>query len=124
MIDRLALPPSAVRWVAIGLLAFVLLALLGWWGSYWYRSSDPFVQQALSLERHPEQGREIFQVNCAGCHGVNADGHVGPSLHGVTQRKSDAELIRQVTSGTTPPMPEFQPDPQEMADLLGYLEQL
>jgi len=124
VIDRLALPPSAVRWVAIGLLAFVLLALLGWWGSHWYRSSDPFVQQALSLERHPERGREIFRVNCAGCHGVNADGHVGPSLHGVAQRKSDPELVRQVTGGTTPPMPEFQPDSQEMADLLGYLETL
>jgi len=34
------------------------------------------------------------------------------------------DLIRQVTSGQTPPMPQFQPSPQEMADLLKYLEQM
>jgi len=29
-----------------------------------------------------------------------------------------------VVSGETPPMPMFQPKPQEMADLLKYLEKL
>jgi hypothetical protein len=33
-------------------------------------------------------------------------------------------LIHQVTSGETPPMPQFQPSAQEMADLLKYLESL
>ncbi len=33
-------------------------------------------------------------------------------------------LIHQVTSGATPPMPKFQASPQEMADLLSYLEKL
>ncbi|MEK0196099.1 cytochrome c, partial [Microcoleus anatoxicus PTRS1] len=41
-----------------------------------------------------------------------------------SERKSEFDLIRQVTSGQTPPMPQFQPSPQEMADLLIYLEQM
>jgi hypothetical protein len=49
---------------------------------------------------------------------------VGPNLHGVDRRKSDRELIRQVVSGSTPPMPRFQPDPQAMADLLAFLHSL
>jgi hypothetical protein len=33
-------------------------------------------------------------------------------------------MIQQVTGGNTPPMPQFQPDPQEMADLIEYLKTL
>ncbi len=53
-----------------------------------------------------------------------ADGKVGPSLKNVSDRKSPPRLIKQVISGQTPPMPKFQPSPQEMADLLSYLESL
>jgi mono/diheme cytochrome c family protein len=53
-----------------------------------------------------------------------ADGKVGPSLKNVSTRKSRIGLIEQVISGNTPPMPKFQPSPQEMADLLSYLESL
>jgi mono/diheme cytochrome c family protein len=63
-------------------------------------------------------------MNCAGCHISVSDSQVGPNLHGVSERKSEFDLIRQVTSGQTPPMPQFQPSPQEMADLLKYLEQI
>ncbi|NJK36270.1 MAG: cytochrome c, partial [Oscillatoriales cyanobacterium SM2_2_1] len=59
-----------------------------------------------------------------GCHGSQADGNVGPSLHNVPKRKSEIGLIHQVISGKTPPMPKFQPTAQEMADLLRYLENL
>ena len=34
------------------------------------------------------------------------------------------QLIQQVVSGKTPPMPRFQPEPQAMADLLAYLNSL
>ncbi|MCA1991498.1 MAG: cytochrome c, partial [Coleofasciculus sp. S288] len=55
---------------------------------------------------------------------LQADGRVGPSLQHVSKRKSKTSLIYQVISGQTPPMPKFQPSPQEMADLLSYLEKL
>lgn len=85
---------------------------------------EPYARDVLSLTGNPVQGQAIFQMNCAGCHGVQADGRVGPSLLDVSSRKSRVSIIHQVTSGQTPPMPQFQPSPQEMADLLSYLETL
>jgi mono/diheme cytochrome c family protein len=76
------------------------------------------------LSGNPTQGYAIFQMNCSSCHGIYADGLVGPSLHHISERKSRVKLIEQVISGRTPPMPQFQPSPQEMADLLEYLERL
>lgn len=91
---------------------------------YQLRKPDPYVQEVLSLKGDDIQGHAIFQINCAGCHGIMADGKVGPSLKNVSSRKSQVGLIEQVISGKTPPMPKFQPSPQEMADLLSYLESL
>jgi mono/diheme cytochrome c family protein len=71
-----------------------------------------------------EDGGRLFRLNCAGCHGLAAQGLVGPNLHGVDRRKNDRQLIQQVVSGRTPPMPRFQPDPQAMADLLAFLHSL
>ncbi len=85
---------------------------------------DPYTQSVLSLVGNPTQGRSIFVMNCVACHGEWATGKVGPNLHGVSDRKSDDRLIHQVVSGETPPMPQFQPSPQDMADLLSYLKQL
>lgn len=106
------------------ILAVLLVLILSVLAIYQVRHADPYVQSVLSLSGNPSQGRVIFELNCAGCHGVDADGHVGPSLHHVASRKSRVGLIQQVTSGKTPPMPQFQPTPQEMADLLEYLESL
>jgi mono/diheme cytochrome c family protein len=85
---------------------------------------DPYTQSVLNLSGDPVQGRSIFVMNCVACHGQWANGKVGPNLHGVRDRKSDARLIQQVVSGETPPMPQFQPSPHDMADLLSYLKQL
>lgn len=91
---------------------------------YAAQRTDPYMREVLALTGQPEQGQAIFQMNCAGCHGVQADGRVGPSLIDVSSRKSKTQMIHQVISGQTPPMPQFQPSPQEMADLLSYLERL
>ncbi|GAB4147165.1 MAG: cytochrome c [Cyanobacteria bacterium J069] len=88
------------------------------------RHPDPYVRSVLALEGNSSQGKVIFQMNCATCHGLTGDGVVGPSLHHVSSRKSRTRLIEQVISGKTPPMPQFQPNAQEMADLLEYLEVL
>ena len=93
-------------------------------GIYWHRVSDPYVQEVLSLPGDATKGNAIFQINCAGCHGLEADINVGPSLQDIPKRKSKVGIIYQVISGKTPPMPKFQPNCQEMADLLTYLEQL
>ena len=86
--------------------------------------SDPYSRTTLQLAGSAENGGQLFLINCAGCHGIGAQGLVGPNLHGVKARKNDRQLIQQVVSGQTPPMPRFQPEPQAMADLLAYLHTL
>ncbi len=107
--------------LALVLVLSVSLTLLG---IYWYRVSDPYVQEVLSLHGDVSKGNAIFEINCAGCHGIKADGSVGPSLRDIPRRKTKVGIIHQVVSGKTPPMPKFQPSSQEMADLLSYLQQL
>jgi mono/diheme cytochrome c family protein len=85
---------------------------------------DPYTRQTLELQGSVEHGALLFRLNCAGCHGIAAQGLVGPDLHGVAQRKTPTQIVQQVVSGRTPPMPRFQPDPQAMADLLAYLNGL
>lgn len=86
--------------------------------------TDPYTRQTLDLQGSAENGARLFMINCAGCHGIAAQGLVGPDLHGVSNRKNQRQLIQQVVSGRTPPMPRFQPEPQAMADLLAYLNSL
>ena len=108
--------------IAVAIMLAIALAIFG--VHILQAPSDPYIKSVLSLTGNPAQGHAIFQMNCAGCHGWQADGNVGPSLQGVSKRKSHYGLIHQVISGETPPMPQFQPSLQEMADLLSYLETL
>ena len=110
--------------LALLALAILLTIPLGIFGVQMVQASDPYVKSVLSRTGDPMQGHAIFQINCAGCHGWEAAGLVGPSLQSVSKRKSQYGLIQQVISGQTPPMPKFKPSSQEMADLLSYLESL
>ena len=113
-LSRLALIITAVM-LAIG---------IGILGVYWQKNSDPYAHQVLSLNGDPQKGLAIFQINCAGCHNLQAEKNVGPRLENISHRKSSREIITQVISGNTPPMPKFQPSEREMADLLSYLTTL
>ncbi len=105
----------------LGLVVLVAGALWFW---LTHPTWDAYTKAVLSLQGDPVKGRSIFVMNCVACHGQWATGEVGPSLKDLSSRKSDVQIIEQVTSGKTPPMPLFQPDPQEMADLLSYLKRL
>ncbi len=124
MENKLAQPAILVRRITLVVLAVLLAIAVSILGFHLFQVSDPYVRNVLSLTGDPVRGHDIFQINCAGCHGLQADGRVGPSLQHVSKRKSKISLIHQVTSGQTPPMPKFQPSSQEMADLLSYLEKL
>jgi mono/diheme cytochrome c family protein len=102
-------------------LSIFLCAIVGW---HSLQESNPYITSVLAKQGDPTLGHAIFQINCSGCHGLDASGRVGPSLREISKRKSPHSLIEQVTSGNTPPMPQFQPNPQEMADLLSYLATL
>ena len=93
-------------------------------GIYWQNTSNPYAHAVLSLEGNSQKGLAIFQINCAGCHSLQANKNVGPRLENVSRRKSQRDIITQVISGRTPPMPKFQPSEKEMADLLSYLNEL
>jgi mono/diheme cytochrome c family protein len=112
------------RWLTalwVGLLVAIVLLL----GIVTYRPViDPYLESVLSLSGDRSRGAAIFQMNCAICHGQTARGEIGPSLVAITDHRSKAGLVDQVISGKTPPMPQFQPDPQAMADLLQYLDSL
>jgi len=110
--------------VAIAMVAIALAICLSAFGFYRFQTSDPYISQVLSQQGEVEQGEQIFNLNCAACHGLNGVGLVGPSLEKVSHRKSQVALINQVISGNTPPMPKFQPSPELMADLLSYLDSL
>ncbi|MBO3459992.1 cytochrome c [Aetokthonos hydrillicola Thurmond2011] len=124
MDNQISKPKILIQHIAILALAIVLAVVLGIFAVNIYRTSDPYVRSVLLLKGDPTQGHAIFQINCAGCHGLEAFGSVGPSLQAVSKRKSPYGLIHQVISGDTPPMPKFKPKVQEMADLLSYLETL
>ncbi len=107
--------------VAVTLVVAVVLSVVA---VRYSQASDPYIHEVLALEGNGSRGEAIFKMNCAVCHGLEANGEVGPKLVGVSDRKSKVGLIKQVISGKTPPMPQFQPEPREMADLLNYLERL
>jgi mono/diheme cytochrome c family protein len=122
--NQITKPETLIQWLALLALAILLVVPLGIFGVQMVQASDPYIKSVLARTGDPVQGHAIFQINCAGCHGLEADGRVGPSLQAVSKHKSRYGLIHQVISGETPPMPKFQPSAQEMADLLSYLESL
>ena len=100
-------------------VAFIIL--LWTIGSF---KQDPFITETLSIQGEALSGSKLFKINCVGCHGISAQGFVGPDLHEVTQEMSDEKIVNQVIRGLTPPMPSFEIDPESMADLLAYMHSL
>lgn len=124
MENQLIQPKISLQQLILGLVIILMVIGLTLLGIHLHQISNPYIQEVISLQGEINQGEAIFQINCAGCHGAKGDGLVGPNLHHVSKRKSKLALIKQVTSGKTPPMPKFQPTSQEMADLLTFLQQL
>jgi mono/diheme cytochrome c family protein len=115
---------SLLKKAALIAVTLVLTVVLSVVAVRYSQASDPYIHQVLSLSGDSNRGEAIFRMNCAVCHGLEANGEVGPKLVGVSDHKTRVGLIKQVISGQTPPMPQFQPEPQDMADLLIYLEHL
>jgi mono/diheme cytochrome c family protein len=70
------------------------------------------------------QGRHLFLMNCAHCHGDDAHGDEGPDLYNL--HKSDARIHQVVTNGIKGEMPSFAKklgDP-EIRQLTAYLRTL
>ena len=61
------------------------------------------VNQNMTAEA--AQGRHLFLMNCAHCHGDDARGDEGPDLHDL--RKSDERIHQLITTGVKGEMPSF-----------------
>ena len=112
---------SPLRIFLLSSATFVFIIFLWSMGSF---KQDPFITETLSIQGEALSGSKLFKINCVGCHGISAQGFVGPDLHEATEEMSDKEIINQVIRGLTPPMPSFEIEPQSMADLLAYMHSL
>jgi putative membrane protein len=87
-------------------------------GPAWAQSGDP------------ETGRDVYQANCAMCHGQDASGMMGmhPSLRGAVERLTLEGVEVTVRNGrdTMPPMPAFEDrlTDEEIDDVIAYLDEL
>ena len=110
-------------WRIFFLSAAIAAFLIFFWRMEDFKQ-DPFITETLSIQGEALSGSKLFKINCVGCHGISAQGFVGPDLHEATQEMSDKKIINQVIRGLTPPMPSFEIEPQSMADLLAYMHSL
>ena len=110
-------------WRILSLSIAIISLLIIFWNIENFKQ-DPFITETLSIQGETISGSKLFKINCVGCHGITAQGFVGPDLHEATQELSDKKIINQVIRGLTPPMPSFEIDPKSMADLLAYMHSL
>ena len=106
------------------LIVCVILLISGSCFYFNHEENNTYILKTLELKGSVKEGDTLFKMNCVGCHGITARGLVGPDLHSITMRLNDAEIIKQVIEGVTPPMPSFEIDPQNMSNLLTYLHSL
>jgi mono/diheme cytochrome c family protein len=81
---------------------------------------------ATAAPGDPVHGKEIFEANCASCHGADATGGVGPNLHGEKGRKNYLQTIAWIEN-PTPPMAKLYPSPlgdSDVADVAAYVQSL
>jgi mono/diheme cytochrome c family protein len=70
------------------------------------------------------QGRHLFLMNCAHCHGDDARGDEGPDLHDL--RKNDERIHQIITAGIKGEMPSFgkKLKDSDVRELTAYLRTL
>jgi cbb3-type cytochrome c oxidase subunit III len=63
------------------------------------------LQAAPPPSEEAKRGQNLFERNCAHCHGDDARGDEGPDLHDL--KKSDARIAKTVSQGIKGEMPAF-----------------
>ena len=81
--------------------------------------SSPAVSPGLVI-----RGSEFYETSCPQCHGDEAQGNGGPSLHNLTI--SDARIVATIKYGIPGKMPVFgkKYDDHQIAALVAYLRTL
>jgi ubiquinol-cytochrome c reductase cytochrome c subunit len=84
---------------------------------------NPVAANAMGDAVH---GKEMYAQNCASCHGVNAQGGMGPNLHHEKARKNYQATIAWIKN-PQPPMTKLYPAPlseSDVADVAAYVQTL
>ena len=78
----------------------------------------------VALTGDAQQGRHLFLMNCAHCHGDDARGDEGPDLHGL--RKTNQRIHQIITAGIKGEMPSFAKklNDKDIRALTSYLRTL
>ena len=65
----------------------------------------------------------VQSSGCAGCHGAQLRGGNGPKLVGIERRRTSAQIANAIVNPVAP-MPKFDFNRQQVADIVAYLSQL
>jgi mono/diheme cytochrome c family protein len=107
MTKRQVVPPLLL--VTVTLVTFGL--------AKWHPFS-PSAAPAASVVGDAAHGRKVFVVHCSGCHGMDATGGIGPSLHAVGLTAVEVEEIVASGGGV---MPAGVVKGQDAADVTAYV---
>ena len=79
---------------------------------------------AAVVSPRADGGRDLFARNCAHCHGDDARGDEGPTLHNLAM--SDARIAKRIKEGIKGEMPKFgsKLNDTDIAALIAYLRTL
>jgi len=89
-----------------------------------FATSAQAAMKPMELTIDATEGRHLFLMNCAHCHGDDARGDEGPDLHDL--HRSDARIHEVITAGIKGEMPSFGKklgDP-DVRQLIAYLRTL
>jgi len=89
-----------------------------------FATSAQAAMKPAELTADAAQGRHLFLMNCAHCHGDNARGDEGPDLHNL--HRSDARIHEVITAGIKGEMPSFgkKLGEPEVRELTAYIRTL
>src|SRR5262245_298096 len=87
-------------------------------------SSAQAAMKPPDLTADAAQGRHLFLMNCAHCHGDDAHGDEGPDLHDL--HRSDVRIHEAITAGIKGEMPSFgkKLGDADVHQLIAYLRTL
>ncbi len=110
-----------------------LVLLCAAWGTGWAGMSAVRAQGLPQMGTPAEpklgpddiaMGKQLFAAQCAGCHGFDGSGQLGPNLHGVAERKGDAGVFAVVRNGQGAMPSIFSLNDQRVWQVVAYVRTL